>query len=48
MGTAEMDRLAAWMDEVATASSDEALLARVAGEVRELCNHFPAPGLRLS
>ena len=48
MGTSEMDKLAAWMDEVAKAPGDEALLARVAGEVRELCGGFPAPGIRLS
>ena len=47
MGTPEMDKLAAWMDEVAKAPSDDALLARIAGEVHELCNGFPAPGLRL-
>jgi hypothetical protein len=27
------------------APEDEALLARVAGEVREMCAGFPAPGL---
>ena len=48
MGESEMDKLAAWMDEVAKSPGDEAMLARVAGEVRELCNGFPAPGIRLS
>ncbi|HRG99666.1 MAG TPA: serine hydroxymethyltransferase [Polyangiaceae bacterium] len=47
MGTAEMERLAAWMDQACTSPSDEGLLARIAGEVRELCGGFPAPGLRL-
>ena len=47
MGAAEMDKLAEWMNAVAAAPTDEALLARIAGEVREVCNHFPAPGLRL-
>jgi glycine hydroxymethyltransferase len=47
MGTAEMAQVAAWMDEVAAAMSDEARLTRVAGEVRELCAGFPAPGLRV-
>ncbi len=48
MGLAEMDLLAGWMDQVATAPNDEALLARVAREVHALCDGFPAPGLRLS
>ena len=41
----EMKRLAAWMSEVVGAPDDEALLARVAGEVREMCSGFPAPGI---
>jgi glycine hydroxymethyltransferase len=47
MGPAEMERLAAWMDEVALHPADEARIARIAGEVAELCGGFPAPGLRL-
>lgn len=47
MGTAEMDKLADWMNAVAASPTDETLLARIAGEVREVCNHFPAPGIRL-
>lgn len=47
MGVAEMDRLAAWMDEVAQNINDEARIARVAAEVAELCRGFPAPGIRL-
>ena len=34
-----------WMDEVAHAMDDDALLARIAGEVEALCADFPAPGL---
>jgi glycine hydroxymethyltransferase len=45
MGTTEMEQVAAWMDEVAQHASDEATLSRIAGEVKELCSHFPAPGL---
>jgi len=45
-GPAEMQRIADWMDEVARAHEDEALLARVAGEVKALCADFPAPGLQ--
>ncbi|MCC6552153.1 MAG: serine hydroxymethyltransferase [Polyangiaceae bacterium] len=47
MGAAEMERLAAWMDEVAQHAADEAVLARIAAEVAELCKGFPAPGIRL-
>ena len=42
-----MKRLAEWMDQVVAAPADEALLARIAGEVKEMCQGFPAPGLRV-
>lgn len=45
MGVDEMKRLAGWMDEVAQHLDDDATLTRIAGEVRELCGRFPAPGL---
>nr|HEX4313200.1 serine hydroxymethyltransferase [Kofleriaceae bacterium] len=45
MGTPEMVHIAAWMAQVVAAPSDAALHARVAGEVRELCARFPAPGI---
>jgi glycine hydroxymethyltransferase len=47
MGPAEMTKLAEWIDRVVASHTDEALLTRTAAEVRELCSHFPAPGLRL-
>ncbi len=47
MGVAEMGRIAAWMDEVAQHPIDEVRQARIAAEVRELCSHFPAPGIKL-
>ncbi|WP_433928856.1 serine hydroxymethyltransferase [Sorangium cellulosum] len=47
MGVAEMERLAAWMDDVAQNINDEARIARIAAEVAELCRGFPAPGIRL-
>ena len=47
MGTAEMARLAGWMDEVVKAPEDEAVIRRIAGEVAELCKSFPAPGIRI-
>jgi glycine hydroxymethyltransferase len=47
MGTAEMARLAGWMDEVVKAPEDDTVIRRVAGEVAELCKGFPAPGIRV-
>lgn len=41
----EMKQIAAWISRVVAAPSDAALHAQVAGEVRELCAGFPAPGL---
>ncbi|HSS01243.1 MAG TPA: serine hydroxymethyltransferase [Kofleriaceae bacterium] len=45
MGEAEMRQIAAWMDAVVTAPSDAAVHERIAGEIRELCTRFPAPGI---
>ena len=45
MGEPEMVQIAAWIDEVTRNLDDEECLARVQGEVRELCAGFPAPGL---
>jgi len=47
MGTGEMTRIAAWMDEVVSNPEDEDRQARIAGEVKELCAQFPAPGIPL-
>jgi glycine hydroxymethyltransferase len=47
MGTAEMGKIAAWIDEVVKAPADEAVLGRIAREVEELCKSFPAPGLAI-
>ena len=44
MGPSEMKQIAAWMDRVMSDPSDENA-ARVAAEVRELTNRFPAPGI---
>jgi glycine hydroxymethyltransferase len=43
----EMKRLAAFIDQVVAAPGDEELLLRVAGEVKEMCRGFPAPGIRV-
>ncbi|MGH2767973.1 MAG: serine hydroxymethyltransferase [Actinomycetota bacterium] len=45
MGEEEMVKIAAWIDAVICSPEDEALAARVAGEIRELCQAFPAPGI---
>jgi glycine hydroxymethyltransferase len=45
MGANEMAIVGDWMADVIDAPEDEAVLARVLGQVRELCAQFPAPGL---
>jgi glycine hydroxymethyltransferase len=47
MKVPEMKRLAELMTQVVATPADEPLLARIAGEVREMCQGFPAPGLRV-
>ena len=41
----EMTKIAAWMNEVVSKPTDEALLAKIAKDVKALCDKFPAPGL---
>ena len=41
----EMAEIAAWMDKVVSAPDDDGLIEQVAGEIRELCSRFPAPGI---
>ena len=45
MGVDVMQKLAEWMDRVVAAPADEALLAKIAGEVKEVCGKYPAPGI---
>jgi glycine hydroxymethyltransferase len=45
MGAAEMTKVADFIDRVVKAPEDEAVIARVAAEVKELCSGFPAPGI---
>src|SRR5262245_23011660 len=47
MAEPEMRQIAAWMDAVVAAPGDSALHTRIAGEIRELCAKFPAPGIFL-
>jgi len=41
----EMRQIGAWLDGVIANIDDEAVIARIAGEVREFSRRFPAPGL---
>src|SRR5439155_3295702 len=43
MKEAEMRRIAGWIAEVLAAHDDAAVLERVRGGVRELCQQYPAP-----
>jgi glycine hydroxymethyltransferase len=47
MGPAQMRTIAGWIDEVTTAVGlgDETVVERVAGQVREFAEGFPAPGI---
>jgi glycine hydroxymethyltransferase len=45
MGESEMRQIGKWMDEAVQKAGDDAALAKIAGEVREMCRKFPAPGL---
>jgi len=47
MREAEMKQIGRWMDEAVAHAGDEAALRRIAGEVAEMCRHFPAPGLSI-
>jgi len=47
MGTDVMVRIAEWIDRVTQAPGDEAGLAKIAGEVKDLCAKYPAPGIRV-
>jgi len=47
MGKDVMARIAEWIDRVTQKPGDEAGLARVATEVKELCAKYPAPGIRV-
>jgi len=44
MREAEMEQVAAWIDEVISNINDETTIRRVAEEVRALCQRFPVPG----
>jgi len=43
----EMRQIAAWIDQVVGNHEDEARLASIAGDVKAMCDGFPAPGLAI-
>ncbi|MDD4319389.1 MAG: serine hydroxymethyltransferase [Candidatus Peribacteraceae bacterium] len=45
MKEAEMAKIGDWMNEAVTHATDENALARIKGEVEELCKSFPCPGI---
>jgi glycine hydroxymethyltransferase len=45
MGESEMRQIARWMEQAVARVDDKPALAKIAGEVAEMCRHFPAPGL---
>jgi glycine hydroxymethyltransferase len=47
MGVDVMARVAEWIDRVTKAPGDEPGLAKIAGEVKELCGKYPAPGIKV-
>jgi len=47
MGKDVMVRLAGWIDEVVKAPGDEVTIGKIAREVSELCEGYPAPGIRI-
>ncbi len=47
MKESDMLKIADWFNQVVSIHDDEAALAKVAGEVREFCAAFPAPGISI-
>jgi len=48
MGKDVMLRIADWITRVTQKPTDEASLAKIAAEVKDLCAKYPAPGIRVS
>ena len=46
MGEGEMRQIARWIDQAVAHADDEAALARINGEVTEMCRRFPHPASR--
>jgi len=47
MGPKEAEKVADWIAEIVKQPDDKQAIARVAGEVKDLCAGFPAPGISL-
>jgi glycine hydroxymethyltransferase len=47
MGTSEMRTIGGWMIEALRAPDDDAVLARIRGEIQALCKQFPVPAAAL-
>ena len=43
LGKAEVSQLSEWIDTVLMSNGDEAILAKVAGAVTEMCSQYPIP-----
>ncbi len=43
MGTDEMRKIAAWILRVLRQPEDEAVLSKIRGEMKSLCQQFPVP-----
>ncbi|MCG8419653.1 MAG: serine hydroxymethyltransferase [Proteobacteria bacterium] len=48
MREAEMKQIAEWIDQVSQKPDDEDRITRIAGQVKELCEAHPAPGILVS
>jgi glycine hydroxymethyltransferase len=47
MGEAEMARIANWIADVLNDITNTDKQARIAAEVRDMCNAFPVPGMEV-
>jgi glycine hydroxymethyltransferase len=48
MGPSEMKSIGGWILTALSAPEDEAVLARIRGQIRELCHQFPVPAAALA
>lgn len=48
MGKTEMLRIAGWIDQIVLSPTDEELARRTAYEIKQMCQDFPAPGIRVT
>ncbi len=48
MGPTECQRIGNWTADIVEAPDDAALATRIAGEVKEMCDQFEAPGIQMA